>query len=125
MQPSSHYWHLWPQSFSWRSPSPCSQLDRPGPAARTTLQRGAIRCRWSPRCVLTVWFGLNAGRTATRITPSPTWWWSDPMANVLASFAARALFATLVYTRAICADRDMYSGRVLHARRCSRWVGRW
>ena len=59
--------------------------------------------------VLAVWFGLNAGNGETHYVFG-NMAVIDPMANVLASFCALTLFATLVYTRCYLADRDMYAG---------------
>lgn len=59
--------------------------------------------------VLTVWFGLNAANGETHYAFSNLAV-IDPMANVLASFSALALFVTLVYTRRYLGDRDLYAG---------------
>jgi len=59
--------------------------------------------------VLAVWFGLNAANGETHYVFG-NMAVIDPMANVLASFCALTLFATLVYTRRYLADRDMYAG---------------
>ncbi|MBR7551600.1 hypothetical protein KC220_23965, partial [Mycobacterium tuberculosis] len=56
-----------------------------------------------------MWFGLNAGNGETHYAFG-NMAVIDPMANVLASFCALTLFATLVYTRRYLADRDMYAG---------------
>ncbi|TWG86762.1 NADH-quinone oxidoreductase subunit N [Cupriavidus gilardii J11] len=59
--------------------------------------------------VLTVWFGLNAADGTTHYAFANLVV-IDPMANVLSSFSALALFVTLVYTRRYLADRDMFAG---------------
>ncbi|NSX05918.1 NADH-quinone oxidoreductase subunit NuoN [Cupriavidus gilardii] len=59
--------------------------------------------------VLTVWFGLNAASGETHYAFSNLAV-IDPMANVLSSFSALALFVTLVYTRRYLGDRDLYAG---------------
>lgn len=59
--------------------------------------------------VLTVWFGINAAGGETHYSFARLVV-VDPMANVLSSFSAAALFITLVYTRRYLSDRDMYAG---------------
>ena len=59
--------------------------------------------------VLTVWFAINAAAGETHYVFSNLAV-IDPMANVLCSVAALAVFVTLVYTRKYLADRDMYNG---------------
>ncbi|MGY8525028.1 NADH-quinone oxidoreductase subunit NuoN [Paracidovorax citrulli] len=59
--------------------------------------------------VLTVWFGINAASGETHYAFANLVV-VDPMANMLSSFSAAALFVTLVYTRQYLADRDMFAG---------------
>ncbi|KHK56378.1 NADH:ubiquinone oxidoreductase subunit N [Ralstonia sp. A12] len=59
--------------------------------------------------VLTVWFALNAATGETHYVFSNLAV-IDPMANVLSSVAALAVFVTLVYTRKYLDDRGMYNG---------------
>ncbi|NMV39157.1 NADH-quinone oxidoreductase subunit NuoN [Ralstonia insidiosa] len=59
--------------------------------------------------VLTVWFAINAAAGETHYVFSNLAV-IDPMANVLCSVAALAVFVTLVYTRKYLADRGMYNG---------------
>ncbi|CAG9173465.1 NADH-quinone oxidoreductase subunit NuoN [Cupriavidus respiraculi] len=59
--------------------------------------------------VLTVWFGINAAGGETHYSFARLVV-VDPMANVLSSFSAAAMFVTLVYTRRYLSDRDMFAG---------------
>ncbi|CAJ0806609.1 NADH-quinone oxidoreductase subunit NuoN [Ralstonia flaminis] len=59
--------------------------------------------------VLSVWFAINAAAGETHYVFSNLAV-IDPMANVLCSVAALAVFVTLIYTRKYLADRDMYNG---------------